>query len=155
MAIYYAYVITNTEDDLSYVGATKQPLSIRMSKHKYNYKRYTNKFYKHLKEIGFNKFLIERLESRNCINLNEARLFEQEWIDKLKPELNSNRSHGWDQKKLTKSKIKFYQTEKGRKSIEKMKTTAICGCGGRYRSYQKSRHQRSKMHLRWLDLSAQ
>jgi hypothetical protein len=77
------YKITNCIDDEVYIGSTCQPLTKRFSWHKYriNIERYQNiKVYKHINDLGFDKFSISLVENYPCTNKTELRRREGEFI---------------------------------------------------------------------------
>ena len=75
------YKILNTEDDKVYVGSTCQKLlSKRMGKHREDALTRTYPLYKHMNEIGIDKFYIELIMSYPCSSKDELIAKEREWI---------------------------------------------------------------------------
>ena len=68
------YKILNNIDDEIYVGSTIKTLSQRMASHRSlaNFNPY-NKLYKHMIDIGIDKFYIELVENYPCNNNDELR----------------------------------------------------------------------------------
>ena len=77
------YKITNCIDNEVYIGSTAAPLTKRFSWHKarINTERYQNrKVYKHINDLGFDKFSISLVENYPCTNKTELRRREGELI---------------------------------------------------------------------------
>jgi bisphosphoglycerate-dependent phosphoglycerate mutase len=85
--------------------------------------------------------------------VDEERQFEQEWIDALKPTLNSYRAHGvdvervkqWQREYDQRPERKQRQKEHNQNPERKIKHT--CDCGGRYTASNKSQHLQTKKHM--------
>lgn len=77
-------------DDI-YVGSTFDKLCSRLCKHRdvARKQRSDTKCYKTMYEKGANNFIIELLEEIECNTKEELRLKEQEWIDKINPNMNT------------------------------------------------------------------
>jgi len=93
----FVYKIWNDDDDKIYIGSTIQGLNARFQGHKDKHKietlkNYNCSLFKHYRELGFNKFHIECLETYEYENIKELRLKEQEYCNNLKPVLNSQRA---------------------------------------------------------------
>ncbi len=56
------YRVTNSVDDMVYVGCTYQSLAERWHEHKKDYRRGSSMFYHHMQDLGRNKFKIELLK---------------------------------------------------------------------------------------------
>jgi len=96
------------ENDI-YIGSTfDKYLSNRLGKHRdvARKQRSTTKLYKTMYEKGANNFIIELLEEYECKTKEELRNKEDEWITKLTPSLNTNKSKVW-----TEEYYKVYQKE--------------------------------------------
>lgn len=67
----YIYKLTSPKTDIIYIGSTVQKLSVRLSKHKHDYKRYLNKKYNYVSSFQVVKYddakieLIEQFEYDN------------------------------------------------------------------------------------------
>ena len=89
----YVYKLYNDLDNEFYIGSTIQTPHIRFIKHKNDSKRFTNKLYKKIKSQGVNHWFVESLQIYENIDIDELRLKEQEYIDKLNPQLNECNSY--------------------------------------------------------------
>ena len=89
----YVYKIWWDKTDDIYVGSTKQRLAVRMAGHRSLCKKNNSMvLYKKMREYGY-KFKYVLLEAKDVKNCDEKRKLEQEYIDKLKPSLNSARAY--------------------------------------------------------------
>lgn len=78
-----------------YVGSTKQRLSVRMAGHRGMGKKNKNKqkLYRTMNEKGYGfNFNYVLLDSKDVANVDEKLKLEQEYIDKLRPNLNGGRA---------------------------------------------------------------
>ena len=69
------------EQNEIYIGSTKQPLSVRLSKHKYDYKRWKNGRYNYVSSFYlFDKYgdNIEIIELEKCEDITNLELKELE-----------------------------------------------------------------------------
>lgn len=85
----------DSKDDF-YIGSTKQRLSVRMAGHREIGKKNINKqkLYSKMNEKGYGfNFNYVLLDSRQVSNVDEKLKLEQEYIDKLRP--NLNRGYVW------------------------------------------------------------
>lgn len=88
----HVYKIWWEDKDDIYIGSTKQRLAVRMAGHRALCKKNSQfQLYKHMRKLGvdFNYVL---LETKSVVSCDEKRKLEQEYIDKLKPSLNSKRA---------------------------------------------------------------
>ena len=68
------YKILNNIDDEIYVGSTIKTLSQRMANHRCDAKTKPHyKLYKHMFELGVDKFYIELIENYSCNDIYELR----------------------------------------------------------------------------------
>ena len=77
------YKILNTVDDDIYIGATCQPLSKRMAKHRdcRNGKcKKHYKLYQKMNNLGYDNFYIELIKETPCDNAEQLRAIEGEYI---------------------------------------------------------------------------
>ena len=56
------YRVTNSVDDMVYVGCTYQSLAERWHEHKKDYRRGSSIFYRHMQDLGRNKFKIKLIK---------------------------------------------------------------------------------------------
>jgi hypothetical protein len=167
--------------DEFYIGSTKHDaLSKRMSVHRNRAKNgATSKIYQLIKEKG-RDFKYIQIASCMVSCKDEQCAFEQGWIDKLKPTLNSQRAHGFDierrkqykqtpeykQKKRERNQnpeVKQKQRERYQNPENKLKQKdkerkdskrRTCVCGGRYVATpcDAQRHYDSKKHRKFIAL---
>lgn len=109
------YKICNTEDDKIYIGSTKRSLSKRMSSHRSESINGACKIHIYMREIGFRKFYIEKLEEKEVENRHEQMKLETIWMSKLSPELNINVSYS------SPERTKMINSRKDKKWREKNK----------------------------------
>ena len=76
------YKILNDVDDDVYVGATCQPLCVRMVEHR-RARNGTFKLYKKMREVGVEHFYIELVKETPCENKEQLNAIEGEYIRKL------------------------------------------------------------------------
>ena len=85
------YMITNTTDDMIYIGSTSLTLVKRWGNHMYEYNRNTQmKLIQHMRSIGIDKFEMELLELKVVNNIRELKDLEQKYINRYKPEILLN-----------------------------------------------------------------
>jgi hypothetical protein len=90
MTLARIYKLTNIDNDEIYVGSTTMTLSKRFAMHKSASKiRPDQKVYKALNTIGWNEVEIVLLDVIETDDKDEIREKEQEYIDLLKPSLNT------------------------------------------------------------------
>lgn len=133
--------------DYTYIGSTMD-LKQRKKAHKYNCnnessKKYNMKIYQKMREIGgWDKCEMTPIEEYECDNKTQAHIREENWRRLYKPELNSIRAY------ITKEQAK--ERDKEHYLIANAIANA-CDCGGKYTNSHKSRHERTKKHLAFLD----
>ena len=74
------YCVSNSVDDMIYVGCTYQSLAERWREHKKDYKRGSSLFYRHMQKLGRNRFKIELIKLAPTISrwhLENAEYAEQ------------------------------------------------------------------------------
>jgi len=80
----YIYSIKSLNTNHIYIGSTKQPLSIRFSKHKYDsqYQHRIKPLHKTILDLGgFDNFQIYPLKELTCNSIDELRVIEKKIID--------------------------------------------------------------------------
>jgi hypothetical protein len=76
-----------------YIGSTKMGLSRRMAEHRSKVKSgRTSTIYSLMRTKGINNFKYVQVASCMVENIDEQRQFEQQWINELRPTLNTNRA---------------------------------------------------------------
>jgi hypothetical protein len=121
-----------------YVGSTKyRLLSMRMSKHRADAKKGSNcKLHELMRLKGINNFIYKPLATCMVGNFTEQTIFEQHWIDQMKPTLNSQRAHGRDVERYKEYQKEYQQKpEVKQKKKEYQQTTEV-------KQYQKEYHSR-------------
>ena len=89
------YKLVNTVDDRIYVGSTAMPLSKRLSGHKADARKHTERrVCEELNKVGWANVRIVLIEAHRCENKNELVAREQYHMDLLKPELNKAAASG-------------------------------------------------------------
>ena len=139
-----------TIDNETYVGSTGN-FKKRLTNHKsdcYNpdSKEYNKSLYKYIRENSeWNNVKFEVLVHLHPkFNRGERCNFEQQYIDYLKPTLNKYKAYTV----ITKKEYnKQYIIENKDKFSEKFN----CDCGVKYTHSHKSRHLKSKKHLKYMD----
>lgn len=155
----YCYKIYNSEDDKEYVGSTKNKLLARMSKHKFDANRDSNKkIHIHMRGLGIDKFSIVELERREVDDRQEQLKLETEWQIKLNSVLNERRAYTSPDKKLEIArKYKEDHSDKVKedwKKYEKNNNPMIeCECGISIKKLSLTRHKKSKKHFILLNSS--
>ena len=80
--IYKIVSKSENNDGEIYIGCTKQPLSVRLSKHKYDYKRYQNGKYNYVSSfVLFSKYGIDNceiVELEKCEDISKKDLIKLE-----------------------------------------------------------------------------
>ena len=85
------YSIKSFNNNLIYIGSTKQPLSVRFSKHKYDslYIHRIKPIHKIILDNGgFDNFQIRPLKEITCDSIEELRVIEKKIIDDYKHNKN-------------------------------------------------------------------
>jgi len=155
------YKIINDVNDDVYIGSTVNTLSKRMVNHKDDYKKYPDrKLYKFIRDNGgWDHFKIILIEDYPCER--KEQLLQREQYYKKIATLNDRNCYGLDKKRekqtkkeydkeyrvLNKSNIveknKKYYKEKGAKINE-------CVCGRKYTHSNKSQHEKTKYHKKYI-----
>jgi len=164
------YTIRCYESNDIYVGSTVEKLSIRMAKHRNDYKRFLAGAYNYVTSFEIIKYpsaYIELLEQypceskeqktaregyhiriMDCVNKHiagrtkaEYRRDNSELIKQINKRYYEKNQHAISRKK------KQYR----RDNLEKIRQPNICECGGNYSTENKARHLRSKKHLKYED----
>lgn len=114
---YFIYKITNSVDDKVYIGSTKQTLKKRFTGHKGEARGGNlKKVSAHMRNVGIDKFMIEVIKEMNVNSRKEARIEENNEIEKVEKSklLNSMRAYTYnndktrDQVKKRKNRRDFY-----------------------------------------------
>lgn len=162
----YIYKIYSDLDDNIYIGSTLLNIKCLLTSYKSRSMYSSTKFFKYMNEKGVDHFFIELLEKYVCGSREELEDRCNYWIDKLKPQLNTNQpgfddkppfevvviSKYGEHKKVIKNKTYTYDQRKYYDTFyEKHKSDITqCPCGGHYCYYQKFHHMKTKKHQKYL-----
>ncbi len=165
------YKIIHNQSNLVYVGSTFDVLAKRWQRHKKHFNEYLeNKksvpiICKYFKEFGIENFKIILIKEYQVIDRKHMEIYEQLWINKLKPCNKVNpiaicklkkkqrvKQYYEDNKKKIKEKAKIYY-EKNKEEIKK-KTKIYASqkvkceiCNYEFRRDGLTKHNKSKKHL--------
>jgi len=92
--VYKAY--HSSDPNKIYVGSTTQPIANRLAQHKIFAKRKRDvkcKWFEYLRNKDYTGFLVEQLERVTFTHTMELRVRENDWITRLKPQLNTLAAH--------------------------------------------------------------
>ena len=171
------YKLVNNVDDKIYVGSTVMRLSKRKGQHKEKLNKYPDrKVYKHINQVGWGNVDIVLIEKYPCKDKEELHARERYFIEELKAELNNNKPLQTieEYREINKEKFikydkerynnpnglrKEYAKQKAKESYEKNKDKINerrrekinCECGGKYSISVKSRHMKTKKHLKYIE----
>jgi len=124
----------------TYVGSTTDRLCIRLCKHRdmARKQRSSSLLYKTMFELGPNNFTMTMLQEIEVENKEMLRVIEQEWIDKIKPTLNTIKSRPIlnNKQELAKQKQEYYQ-----RNINKWKELWEARDKESYRAMRRTRKQ--------------
>lgn len=153
------YKITNTENDILYIGSTIQKLKRRFAHHKHKQKIGVNyPMYEAMRGLGFDKFNIELIENFDCNDKKELLNREQEIIDmydniKLYNKFRAKRTND-EKKEYQKKYNEKYMTDNRNKILEYKEQwggkKVLCECGREVRRDKIKRHTMSKIHLKLI-----
>ena len=172
-----------TINNETYVGSTcnlkKRPQEHKSNCYNTKSKEYNKSLYKYIREHSeWDNVKFEILVHLHPkFNRGERCLFEQEWIDYLKPTMNDCKAYTglskkeWmkqynidnkeqikiqtkqyriDNKDKLSEKQKQYRVDNKDKINEKKKQKFNCECGGNYTATHKSRHLKTTRHLKFM-----
>ena len=162
------YTIRSHQTDKYYVGSTYDSLSKRLYQHKNNFKKFQAGKYNNVSSFEIIKYddcYIELYEVFKCENRNELTKREGEIIRLHKNELVNVKIEGRTLKEYyvdNADKIKQYKVDNAEKlkqyqkqyindNAEKLKQKNNCVCGGKYSTFNKSHHLKSKKHINYIE----
>jgi predicted GIY-YIG superfamily endonuclease len=162
----HIYVIWDCEDhNLTYYGSTND-LNRRINEHKNPGNKCMSK--KIIERGNYEYAILETYE-----NIDEYDLVERErWYILNKPCVNKKIPHRTsaeyykdNKKKNSNYYLDYYQNNKDKmldvakkyyeKNKEKIKKKFVCECGGKYTLAKKARHEKSKKHQRYINITNQ
>lgn len=168
------YKITNADESIVYIGSTTQTLDKRWGSHIRDYKRMIDGkdrchavIHRHFEEYGVDSFKILLISEHTITERNELFEFEQLTIDRTecvnqKPAYRtedqrkealrqSSLKYSLKNKESLKQKARLYR-EENRELIKLKKAELLnCECGASHTINNRSRHQRTQKHQRWLE----
>jgi hypothetical protein len=145
--------------DFVYVGHTTNFKS-RKSDHKkvansLDYKESHYKIYQTIRDNGgWENWEMIPLEEFACNSSTEARIKEQEWIDKLQTNMNTRKAFLTQEEHREWSynynnNWRLANPEKQKQMRNNAKKMCDCPCGGKYSLNHKARHFESSKHKNW------
>ena len=153
------YKIWSPLGDNIYIGCTtKKYLSQRMVQHKHNANKgsqKTNTSYIIFEEYGINNCFIELLEAKECVSKDECKMLEGKYIRELEcvnkyiPDRTKKEYYETHKDKLAEWQKQYrHDNKEDLRNIKGM--VCICECGSLYTHAHKSRHERTKKHLKYF-----
>ena len=132
--------------DVIYVGSTKHDrLSKRMKQHRFDAVSGPSLIYQTMREKGVNNFEYCMLGSCMVSNKDEQRMFEQSYIDRLKPTLNMIKAYSTEDDYKQQQKKYHQRPEQRQKQKERNQTPE-------YKQKQREYHQRPENKQRAEEL---
>lgn len=149
MKLGYIYKIQNSVDGLLYIGCTTQSLSKRMAQHRIsckNKKKCNSKIYKHMNDLGIDKFSIAIVEEIKYKKSEKYGLIAAEgyWIDKMDTLRNGLNGQGAIVNKKVNTKEEYDELHKNNRK-DQMKEYSKTD---KYKEYQKEYRQQNKLKHR-------
>jgi hypothetical protein len=167
-------IVDNTNGNI-YIGSTCVPtLSIRLAQHRCDYKNFiggsknTTTSIKILENNNYSIVLLEEfpcetkdqllsreryyIENNDCINKNIPTRSRKEYYEQIKEQLKEHQKDYYEQNKdKIKERRKEYYEKNKDKIKEQKKQTITCECGSCVSQGEKSRHFKTKRHLKYLE----
>lgn len=140
------YTIRSYQTDKFYIGSTCSPLHKRFYGHKNDYAQFQNQKYHYITSFEIIKYddcYIELLELFKCDYKIELRKREGEWIRANKINVVNKCVAG--------RSIEQYQIDNKQIISEYKNKKNNCECGGNFITVHKSRHLKTKKHLKYMD----
>jgi len=154
------YSIRSHQTDDVYIGSTTQSLAMRMAGHRRAYKhslKPNSTYITSFKIIQFKDAYIELVEKYPCKCREELNKREGEIMRETKRCVNrciagrTRKQYRDEHKKQAILRSKRYQ-EKNKEKIEKRRSQKlICDCGGKFRRDYKPKHERTKLHQKYIE----
>ena len=154
------YKIVNNVDDKIYIGSTIQPLYKRINQHRNRHRR--SDLTQYSSKILFDTYGVEScsiilLEECEVHNVEEERMKEREWIDRLKPKCVNLHLPNMSKDDMKKHQQKYFTNNKERIVIDRKnkrdklsQTPFVCECGSSFHPWDKARHNKCNKHLTYL-----
>ncbi len=172
------YKLCSNDLDITdiYIGSTcnfhRRKASHKNTCYNESKKSYNGKVYKYIRDNGgFENWNMIQLEEKSLENKREKEALEREWIEKLKPSLNSyiptrtDKEYYQDNKEKIKERVKKhrelnkdkinehnrkYHQDNREKILKQNKEKITCECGSIFRKNEIARHQRTKKHQSFI-----
>lgn len=145
------YKITTPNSNKIYIGSTTLGLTKRMNRHRFNKKCSSYEL------IQLGNTTIELIEEFEAENKEKIREKEQYYLTLNNDILiNKYKAHNIFENKKEKNKYYYENDKEGAK--ERIKRYRLkynedikCECGGHYKRYYKTNHERTKLHINYLN----
>jgi hypothetical protein len=154
------YKLTSSQTEKVYIGSTITSLDVRFTKHKSHYKSWINKTQMNkitsYDLLQYDDVKIELIKEFPCETKKELEkeegkiMLENNYVNKCvagRTKKESGRIHWNKNKERRKETTRIYRHKNKEKYCEKFP----CECGGRYTYVNKSRHFKSKKHLKFVN----
>ena len=160
--VMYKFVCNDLHVTDTYVGHTtnfvKRKSGHKQSYHNENDKSHHLKIYKIIRENGgWDAWQMIEIEKYSCADDNEATSRERYWYEQLNATMNTVNPNRSSAERWITNNVKYlaqkkeYRKENKDKISEKKKITYICECGVISRLDDKARHDRSRIHISFID----
>ena len=152
------YEIVDVGYNKCYIGSTTESLSMRMVRHRSQYKDYKNgkraniRSFDLFEEYGIENCKMELLEYCNCETKEELLKREGEHIrnnDCVNRCVAGRNFQQW--KADNPGAFKKYNIKYNEKNKHKLHEEHRCPCGGKYLARNKARHHKSMKHLSFIE----
>lgn len=157
MKIGRVYKIVVGQGNDVYIGSTFNQLKYRFRQHKGNYKRWKDgkkrktTCYDMFDKYGVKNCKMILIKEYECLNRNHLLNYEQLWISKLNC-INERSSAGYIIRNSKKTFYKLYDQIYYENNKERKNRKMTCECGSVFVKRNLSRHQKSKKHIRYVEL---
>jgi len=147
-------IIDNTNDNI-YIGSTCQSLQRRLSKHKCDYKRFLKGLFNNVTSFDIlknNDYKIELIENCNIKTKQELKTRERYYIEHNEC-VNKNIPGRSRKAHYEANKVQINEKAKQYYELNKIKLNENfeCSCGGKYTFKNKSSHEKSQKHIKYLE----
>lgn len=155
MSDYIIYKIYKDGVDYVYVGSTKAFNNRKYDHNKRcntptNQKHYNMKIYSIIRANGgWDTWNMVKIDEIKDCSLTESQIKEQEWIDKLKANMNTNNAHETEELFKERKQIEDKKYHENHKEIisERKKEKITCKCGCNITKGGLSQHIKTKKHI--------
>ena len=155
-------IVEHSEEEIYIGSTTKQYLSQRITAHRYEFNKWENgdrhyyTCFQLFSKYGINNCEIILLENVNATSKDELHAREAFYIKSVKCvnksiPLRTDKEYQNDNREKILQKHRDYYEKNKERIAEKDMVKITCKCGSIYRRSDKSRHEKSKKHLKYLD----